>query len=241
MIKLIILIISIFISGCSSSQNPKIFNVLPNFCYDGECYIIDMQSNMLLFNTNMPEGDYKIQSVTKMILLGDEKIEKDVMHMKIINDIVNFEIEDLLVQYNQRKQKIVQIIDKSGTLTPKQTSFLKKMFEKSFNLYLPPYASSGDTSKIKFDFNLGAAKIKINADIYIHGKTYYNKKKLPLVEIKGHGVMKNNGFSTPAVYSGYFIKDTELNINAKSVMDLTLKNEDVSQTIRIITKDKVIQ
>lgn len=235
------MIISIFLFGCVSSQNSKIFNVMPTFCYDGECFSIEKNNNILLFNTNMPEEEYKIEQVITSISSGKEETEKNIITMKVQNDIVTFEIKNLLVQYNQKNQKIIHIVDKSGVLTPSQLNSLKGGFKKALGLYLSPYASSGEIIPSNFNLHFGKVNIEIDADCYVHGETYYNNKKYPLVEIKGEGKIRINGSSIPVIYSGYFIKDPTMNLYVKTVFDMTLKIDNTSQRMRIIEISKIVQ
>ena len=249
--KYIIFIILLLLSGCVSLQQSKTFNVMPTFCHDGECFSIEKRSNLLVFNANLPEGEHKIETVITCIFSGNDETEKDINtqlennkyeYRRVHNDIVTWEINDLLVQYNQKTQKIIHFVDKAGTLTPAQINSLKGSFKKKLGLDLPPYASSGEI--FHADFNLNLAKnynIKMNADYYIHGETYYNNKKYPLVEIKGEGKMRMDGSSIPVIYSGYFIIDPTMNITVKSVSDATLKMDGTSHTMRIISTSKIVQ
>ena len=239
--KYMIIIISLFLFGCVSSQQPKKFNVKPTFCYDGECFSIEQKNNLLLFNTSMPEGEYKIEQVITNISSDKEEAENNIISMRVQDDIVTFEIKNLLVKYNQKNQKIIHIVDKSGVLTPSQTNSLKGLFKKALGLYLSPYASSGEIIPSKYNLNFGKANMEIDAFCYVHGETYYNDQKYPLVEIKGEGKLRVNGSSIPVIYSGYFIKEPTRNIYVKSVIDMTLKIDNTSQRMRIIEMQKIVQ
>ena len=122
-VTILILCSCLMFAGCATTNHGtqiqgEAFNVLPTYCYGDECFNIQRKTAIPLFNNIIPDGQYKTMVETTMIGNGEEEVEKSTQ-TKTINvngDIVTVEIDDIIFQYNQKKQKVINMIDKSGVL-----------------------------------------------------------------------------------------------------------------------------
>lgn len=336
-------------AGCVTTNHGtqiqgEAFNVLPTYCYGDECFDIQRKTAILLFNNNIPDGEYKIiVEMTTLIhdtqigeketaislaakgkkanteknlaawtdwtpeqidqrlndyyaskgiteedwndldssdpttrqaaeqkfynilppeqqeemaelqkeinteqkfygILPEAQQVKKCIQTKTINvngDIVTVEIADFVSQYNQKKQKVTNMIDKSGTLNKKHIKMLENIFNQGLEC-LPTHASSGDIINFTTPVKFGELSIKMNIDILVHGITTYEGNEYVLLETRGTGKTRISGRKVPVTYGGYTLRDGFMNRDVRSVMDMTIKEKEGYLSLKIIVTEKEI-
>jgi hypothetical protein len=345
-------------AGCVTTNNGtqiqgEAFNVLPTYCYGDECFDIQRKTAILLFNNIIPDGQYKTVVKTTMIDNGEEfERSTQTKTINVKGDIDTVEIDNIIFQYNRKKQKVINMIDKSGVLntvgivgivgpeapivmktdsattvaalamigqranleenltewgisyeteggmSPEEVkssvndyysglgitkqdfndlqsgdpevmkAAVQKMFsalsaekqkeyikgvvsiivlncplEKLFNqaLGFPTHASSGDIISSTAQMKTGEFYIKTNLNIFVHGITTYEGNEYILLEIKGTGIIRINGWcKAPITYGGYLLHDGFMNREVRSVIDSTIKlNGEYSRLKRIVTEKEI--
>lgn len=349
-VTILILCSCLMFAGCATTNHGtqiqgEAFNVLPIYCYGDECFDIQRKTAILLFNNNIPDGQYKTVVKTTMIDNGEEfERSTQTKTINVKDDIDTVEIDNIIYQYNRKKQKVINMIDKSGVLNTagivgivgpeapivmktgsativaahamigqkinaintletwgwsreaatkaveanyinkgiteqdfndlytddpevlkaavqkifsalpaeKQKKYIKGVvsiivlncpLEEFFNqaLGFPTHASSGDIISSTAQMKIGEFYIKINLNVFVHGITTYEGNEYILLETKGTGIIRINGWcKAPITYGGYLLHDGFMNREVRSVIDSTVKlNGEYSRLKRIVTEKEI--
>ena len=219
------------------------FNVLPTYCYEDDCFNIQKKAAIRLFNNNIPNGQYKTAIKTTTIENGQEEFEKFIKEITVSGDTVTIDSgDDIVLQYNQKKQIITKIIDKTGTLSEKHIKMIRNKFKKSLGLFFSAYASSGDIISHTMQINFGEFDLKMDFDIFVHGITAFEGNKYAVLEVRGSGNTQISEREATVACEGYMIRDGSINSMPKSVMNLTVKTKRGNEflSLKIISTEKEI-
>ena len=232
-----ILFFCIAINGCSTFKIQKdAFNVLPTYCYGDECFEIQKINSIKYYNSNIPDGRYKIEKEVIFVDWNEkESIEKKIFTVTVNGEIVTTEYDTFLAQHNQKTHRVINFIDKSGTLSKKQISIAKNEFKGALLESSIQEVSSGDTIK----YNSVMAGFFLKNTMYVHGLTTYQNQKYLLLESQGTG--KKSFTDMVVTYSGYVLLDNIYNFARVSIKDFSGKDNNGSRTFKIILKQKLVE
>jgi len=232
-----ILFLSLVINGCSTFkiQNDA-FNVLSTYCYGDECFEIQKVNSLKYYNSNIPDGTYKIEKeVISNENNGKETVEKKIITVTVNGEIVTTEYDTFLAQHNQKDHRIINFIDKSGTLSKKQVNTAKNEFKGTLSESMIKDVSSGDTIK----FNSILADFFLNNIFLVHGLTNYQDKQYLLIETRGTGKVFFTNIK--CTFGGYVLLDNTHNFARMKIMDFSAKDKTESATFKIILNQKLIK
>lgn len=229
------------VAGCAYGTRiqREAFNISPVYCHEDECFYIQRKTAILLFNI-IPDGQYKYMVEETTIEDGNEEFEKHIQTINVNGNIVTAEIDDLIFQYSQKKRKLINIIDKSGTLNKKEMEKIKNITNQTSGFFLPTYASSGDIISFTMPMKFGKFSIKMNWDYFVHGITTYEGNEYALLEIRGKGTLRINRNKVSVTCRGYALRNSSMIDAARSVMDITLKHNKECFSLKTIMTQKEI-